>query len=60
MKSQSGGILSLEKLAMKIKSNNHNLSTWISMETEIVSIDEHMFGILWIMQLLESQGYGVR
>ena len=59
MKSHSGGILSLGKGAMQIKSSNQNLNTQISTESRIVVVKNHMSSILCSIQSLDPQGYRI-
>ena len=55
-----GGMIYLGKLAMQSKPRKKNLGSQSSTEAEIVGIDEHISGIMWIMRCLEAQGYKVK
>ena len=52
-----GGMKSLGKGSIQRKWSKQNMNTQISTEDEIVGVNDHMSGALWIMKFLEDQGY---
>ena len=57
MKSQSGVMMSLGKGSIQSKLSKQKLNMQRSTESDIVGVDNHMAGVLCIIQLLDSQGY---
>ena len=57
MKNHYCGSVSLGKGAMQINPIKQKLNRWISTESEIVGVDNHMCGILFSMKLFQSQVY---
>ena len=51
--------MSLGEVAMQSKSSKQKFNTHISTKSKIVRVENHMSGILWIMQFLEPQVYKV-
>ena len=51
-------MMSLGKKTMQSKSSEKNINMQILTEAEIVSVNDHGYGILWSMKWLEAQGCG--
>ena len=59
-KNHYGGMMYLGNGFMHIKSSKQKLNTQSSTEAQIVDTNDHIYSILWSMQFLESQGYGLK